>query len=131
MGLKGTLNLARSVKPRLNYHKPGFQKIAHLGTAATTDKSAFNTKPLPPYYGFAGEVGTPPSPHFRFQLLSAVDERAGEWFGWTVPTANHHRLTLTKKGWFLIERLRSKNGLKADVYRLGKAAVAEATANTP
>jgi hypothetical protein len=76
-------------------------------------------------------VGTPPSCHLRFHLLSAVGERAGEWFGWTVPTANHHRLTLTKKGWFLIERLRSKNGHKADVYRLGKAAVAEATANTP
>jgi len=98
--------------------------------AAITDDSTIHTNP-PPCYGSAGDVGIPPSPHLRFHLLSAVSERAGEWFSWTVPTANRHRLTLTKKGWFLIEGLRSKNGHKADVYRLGKAAITEATANTP
>ena len=59
-----------------------------------------------------------------------TDQRTADWFGWTLDTAKRHRLALIKQGWFHVEKHRSPNGHKVEVYYLGKEAVAEAKGET-
>lgn len=55
-----------------------------------------------------------------------TDERAAEWFGWTLATAKRHRLSLIKKGWFYIQKFYNKDKQKIEVYHLGQDGVAAA-----
>jgi len=52
------------------------------------------------------------------------DERAADWFGWTVRTARRHRQALLKTGWVLVEKTSGKTYTNF-TYFLGKDAVAD------
>ena len=59
------------------------------------------------------------------------DEKAADYFGWSIKTATKWRRALINKGWIFVERAAFPGGRSSYIYHLGKEEVVQAKSHYP